>query len=265
MDFDQNGFLGNEADELMENTIRELAPWFNLAYEVNRLVNEFRHTIQITDDKAKEIVILMLLTKISNHFQSIILLLQKGLSVESDILVRSLMESVIPLRLIVTDDGFFEEFIRNDKANKYSLYNVMLNKQNADVFDSSGIDPATRDELKAELEPFFKDGKIRTFSAEELARRADMNMDYQLAYRYLSGYVHSSLDTLEKAYLILEEKKLVAFNYGHYIEPYPRILFSCMYFVLKALEHVADHFNVDKNDQIEDCVNRLLKIKGLSL
>jgi len=91
--------------------------WFGLAREINRLTNDMRNCIQVTMGHTKEILILMLMTKISNHFQSIILLLHKGLSVESDILVRSMLESVIPMKLLVIEDGFFDEFIRN---NPYS-------------------------------------------------------------------------------------------------------------------------------------------------
>ncbi|AJS59998.1 DUF5677 domain-containing protein [Paenibacillus sp. IHBB 10380] len=262
MDFECEGFLGIEADSLMEEALEDYAPWFNLAYDVNRLVNEIRQSIQVDGDQHKEILIHMLVTKISNHFQSIILLLKKGLSVEADILVRSMLESVIPIRLLVIDEKFFDEFVRNDKANKYSLYNVLLDKRNENVFEVAKIDATKRDELKDELSPFFKDGKIRTFKTEELAIRSGMNMDYQLAYRYLSGYVHSSFDTLEKAYLIIEEGELVAFNYGHYTEPYPRILFSSMYFVLKAIEHVNEYFNVDKKEEIEIIVKGIQSLNA---
>lgn len=258
MDFEREGFLGVEADELMENILQGFDEWFDLASEINRLTNDMRNCIHVTVKQKKEIFILMLMTKISNHFQSIILLLRKGLSVESYILVRSMLESVIPLKLLVIEDGFFDEFIRNNKAKQYSQYNVILDKQ----FDVSEEDSISRDNLKSELLPHFKDGKIRTFTIEELARRAEMNLDYQLAYRYLSGYVHPSVDTLNEAYLSVEGDGLIAFNYGHNVDPYRRILFSSMHFLLKAVEYVDHQFDVKRKKEIEAYIQRLDKLKN---
>jgi hypothetical protein len=249
-------FLGEEVDELMENTLKELDEWFILSREINRLANEMRNCIHVNVKQTKEIIILMFMTKVSNHFQSIILLLQKGLSVGSDILARSMLESVIPMKLLVVEDGFFDDYIRNSSANKLSLYNVVLDKHNKEIFGVSNEDSIARDKLKSELEPQFEDGKIRTFKIEELARRAEMNLDYQLAYRYLSGYAHSNLDILEKSYLIVSDDGQIAFNYGHITEPYRRILFSSMYFLLIAVEHLNQQFDVKREKEIEEYVNR---------
>lgn len=140
MDFESEGFLGEEADELVENTLQELDEWFILSREINRLANEMRNRIRVNEKQTKEILILMFMTKVSNHFQSIILLLQKGLSVESDILVRSMLENIIPMKLLVVDDGFFDDYIRNAKASKYKLHKLILNKENEGIFRSSKED-----------------------------------------------------------------------------------------------------------------------------
>jgi hypothetical protein len=262
MDFEREGFLGVEADWLMGQTLQTYSAWFSLAFDINRFVNKHKQLLPITFEQPKEIVLMTLYTKISNHYQATIILLQKGLSVECDILVRSILESLIPLKLIVTDENFFAEFVRNDKASNYRLYNIMLDKQNSDVFTLSDDDLRKREELKEELTSAFKSGEIRTFSAEELARRAHMNMDYQLAYRYLSGYVHSSLEALSKAYLIIEEGELQAFNLGHYVAPYKRILFSAMYFSLQAFEHMENHFGTGLLDEMGKYVQSLQGLRA---
>ncbi|MDQ0195361.1 DUF5677 domain-containing protein [Paenibacillus wynnii] len=263
MGFELEGFLGNEADLLMKETLKKYDAWFILAYNINRLINKHKETLSITTDQAKEIILMSLYIKISNHYQSVILLLKKGLSVESDILIRSMLETLLPLKLIVTDETFFKEFIRNDKASTYRLYNVILKEENKHLFNFISFeDEKKRDELMAEISPYYKDGKIRTLSAEELAKRADMNLDYQLTYRYLSGYVHSSLETLEKAYLIIEDSELQAFNLGHNTQSFDRILFSVMYYILCSFDFMEQHFNTGLRPRMERYIETLLKLRS---
>lgn len=262
MDFELEGFLGNEADLLMEETLLNYATWFSLMYDINRLVNKHKEAINIVSDQSKEVLLMTLYTKISNHFQSVVLLLKKGLSVEADIIIRSILETLIPLKLIVTDETFFMEFMRNDKANKYRLYNVMLSEGNKHLFNLTAEDERKKDELWAEISPYYKGGKIRTLSAEELAKRAEMNMDYQLAYRYLSGYVHSSLDTLEKSYLIIDNGELQAINIGHYTKPFDRILYSVMYYIICAFDLMEQHFNTGLREQMGEYVETLQSLRS---
>ncbi len=87
-----------------------------------------------------------------------------------------------------------------EKAKQLRLLNVIINNKEA----FSPYISEFAEELRVQLRADIESKQIRTFTVEELAKRANMHHFYQLAYRHFSEEVHTTVKSLE-SYVVSDE------------------------------------------------------------
>lgn len=171
----------------------------------------------------------------SNHYQSVISLLKRGLPVEAQIILRSMIQVLIHLRLLQKDERYIDTLIVSERAEQLKLLNVYTEPANNDIFTPSNVHFETKKQLKKELNGFRKD-KI-----ERQAELADMKINYHYVYRILSDYEHSSLSSLEE-YMDIQGGELMSFHLGYDFHEYPRIFYTSNNLLLSAADFIHDIF-----------------------
>jgi hypothetical protein len=255
MDFDLMSFLGKQIDELMEPVLEQNADWYKLMYELIQFANNLRFRMAINQDNVAEVVTAALLIKATNTFQSVILLSRKGLAADCGTLTRSLMETVIPLKLIAQEQGFAWDFVRYEKRKRQKLINVIL--KDSDTFGeiANQVSEGIRDSLKKEIE----EEDIPELKIEDLAKKAGMTTFYQLAYRQLSEDAHTTIWSLNRYLNIDQEGNVTELDNG------PQIFGAtdfrtAAYCILIALDSVNEIFKLESDSELKGFETRLLAI-----
>ena len=95
-DFDENGYLGKQAESCRDETIKKYQKYFSFAHNTNRIVNEHKFDFNFKYNQ-RDIVISSSLSRILSSFQASILLCSNCLFNESEVVLRSMMEATFIL------------------------------------------------------------------------------------------------------------------------------------------------------------------------
>lgn len=186
---------------------------FDHAYRLNRLCQGLKEQFLPRDQEGQKVISNAVFIKILNGFQAIVILTKKGLKVESEILLRTILEALFILKILCEDDEFYKKYISMDAVRRKTLITV-AQKNNYAVFE------ATRKILTEEFledleEEIRKSGVDRgDFKVEQLAIKAKLHDLYESVYRLTSEAVHSQIRSLSSYVKEDAQGKVVSFYDG---------------------------------------------------
>ena len=130
----KNGFLGSEYDGYSERIRNKYKDLFELAEEINR----FCHTIYISlDGKVhfihKEIIASTLYIKSMASYQSIIILIKRGLLKDAHIILRTMIENMYWLASISKYDNYYIKYILKDLCEEIKKSEFILENRDLPV------------------------------------------------------------------------------------------------------------------------------------
>ncbi|MED4754977.1 DUF5677 domain-containing protein [Brevibacillus choshinensis] len=129
--------------------------------------------------------------------------------VEAQIILRSMIQVLIHLRLLQKDERYIDTLIVSERAEQLKLLNVYTEPANNDIFTPSNVHFETKKQLKKELNGFRKD-KIERLADEE--------------------------------YMDIQGGELMSFHLGYDFHEYPRIFYTSNNLLLSAADFIHDIF-----------------------
>lgn len=136
----------------------------------------------------RKVLICILFAKIINGCNAVIELNKIGYSIESSILVRSLLETLFYLGLCTANEELCDLYWKNNINSLKKTYNIVKSKPK--IYSET---------LRKEIEKIYNDlvadiGNTngKRLRADEAAKKAGMEEIYEYAYRHLSDAEHSN-------------------------------------------------------------------------
>ena len=258
MPIDKFGFLGQEIKEKKLELEIKFKDIFEECYRVNEFAQNVKVNFKINKKNAQEVYAVCCFIKILNGFQASIILLRYGLTIESNLILRCLLETFIVLKNIGEKKGFVKDYIESDKRNRLKFMNVFNNNDNESFQDiKKYATKKRRGELKNEIER----EKIEKLNWEELAKKVGLKDYYDTVYRFTSAIsVHPTPRAIEQ-YLITDEKQnIISFYLGPREKEIPIVLITEAKILLYTLELMLKLFNIEKLDNIKNFENKLKKL-----
>lgn len=159
---------------------------FTFAQNVNTYMYELFDYIKPKD--IDEIACFMAETynKIHKDYQTGVLLASRGLQDQVKVMIRVLLDKLMIMQAIHNNKENYTLWLKHQSKNRNSLINEIKEKR-------PGLEHLYNKAIELELDPDAK--KMRP---QDWARLADMESDYNVAYRLFSGSVHYSLDSYEE-------------------------------------------------------------------
>lgn len=256
MPFDKYGFLGKQIDEISDNIYREHKDFFDIAFELNAFANLTKHTLSANNKNGQQVISACLFIKILNGFQSVVLLLRKGLISEGKIITRTILESLFILKTICEDEEATQKYVITDEAKREKLLNIVLDKTKADIFESirENINPFDLERLKKEN----KARGVKDISAWDWADKSKLLSHYETAYRVLSDEVHSTPRSLENYVQVNEKGDINAFDCRPQTKDLNRTLSTACIVLVMALESINELFAVNCSEQIQKFADEII-------
>lgn len=191
-DFDENGYLGKQAESWRDETIKKFPKYFSFAYNINRIVNEHKFDFDFRYNQ-RDIVISSSLSRILTSFQASILLCSYCLFNESEVVLRSMMEATFILVACCKEDDFYRSYIKSFHAEKLRV-TKNIHRGNISDYLKMSITERYLDELKYKCEQ----EEIKSMKVLEIAEKAKMEYYYYSPYWWLSLSAHASPKSAEK-------------------------------------------------------------------
>ena len=247
--FESDGFLSDEMEDIRKTIAERFPRTFSKVYEVNAFAHKYWNSIQLENSNTLHLVLVCLLERILDSFQSVVHLMSMGLENDSDTITRSSVEAMFYVRKLTSDDEYLESYLATDpKQRKKIMTLVKNNPQNilSGIFNKLEVD-----DILNGIEQELKQLNIKNKSIETIAREVGLDDWYQLEYRNLSNETHIAPRTLEKFIVGDNSDEDVLFNFNPRCDRLPAILITQCSIILHVLEDVEQIFQLGFEESIE--------------
>ncbi len=239
--FNTDGFLSDEIGGYEADFADRYRDKWALSLTVNRTNHKFIFAIQVQTDRLPDLLLAALLARQSSTFQAFLLLARKGLIDQSEMIVRTLAETMFIAGAICKDHAFAKTFVLSDEiSRKRSL--IRLNKDRERRGEPPDPEAVA---LIAELQTKIQEEKLDKPTTERIAELAGLSSYYDSLYGLFSMAVHSSTRSLDKALKADSTGKVIAIEYGPATEGFDLHFDYAVSMTLYVLHEVASHFGLD--------------------
>ena len=246
----KNGLLDKNIEFLVDNVRNKYFKQYNLVFSINdlflKIINE---NIFNTFSNDREIYIYTTLFEIHSSFQSIILLLERGLLNNAEIILRSIYEKKFKLFAVIKDKRNYNRIL--DEREYYAAETALtINNSKNKQFNH------LKDKINLNLYNLENYKKKKT-STKKWALYAGLIDEYYKQYSIFSSAVHHDIITLTN---LVENKsngiKINTYSYDNFED---RIKITCEV-TLQCLNKVLEYKNINKfNKNIKTILNELKK------
>ena len=259
-DFMTDGFLGDEISRYESQIADRYSDELDLAKNVNRIAHEIIWSIEIELDESSMLLTTTWIRQVET-FQAFLIIIGKGLFPQSEILLRSIAESMFIVGAIGKDQTFAKNYLLSDHASRLKIARMISEYQRR-----RGITPDARlKTLIRELEEGTQkineetgQRKSRPFRTEEIAKIAQLMDYYDTLYRLTSMAVHTLPRSLNGMFVVGTGDDIEAVKYEPKVDGLETYLASATAMALHTLDEIANHFSLDSTrTRIEEMRRRL--------
>lgn len=182
----------------------------DFAYRLNEFGNRALFSVGVPQDDRRRLLLSTLLGRILTAFQASIIVCERGLPLEAQVLLRTVLEITFKVVAIANDEEVAQLFMDEGLINKRKKYEKLQKITSTDF-------QAQLDEMREghqKLAARIKDEGIKALTAFDFAKRAGLENFYHSAYSVLSDAVHATVNTLDETLNLDSQGELVGLRYG---------------------------------------------------
>ncbi|WP_378074786.1 DUF5677 domain-containing protein [Chelativorans intermedius] len=228
-EFDSDGFLTHRSSELEGEINTAHHRLFACARHINHDCHELLFSADIRNRDIRAIIVATLFMRLLEHYQAVIVLLNRGMIAPARAALRALVETTFKMRAVATERSAPKAFIAEDLVARKKLINKARNNEYPNLEETR---KAISDELVRELEQEILATGAKTLSTEEWSRRADMHDWYITNYALLSKAVHTQVRDLEAYLRIGESCEIEEFHYAPGMDDIPLLILTAAHCLL---------------------------------
>jgi hypothetical protein len=248
-DFETEGFLSDEGVEGRKIFRKRFEAAFSLADELNRVALVKIREVKLGSADQAPFIIFLLTIRIIELFESIIILMERGILSSAKLLIRPLLEALFTLVAIDKDKSLVSKYFdTQDEAHLKLLKsstqwkNEILKK----AFKDSGLEAKyIQQKNKLSLSP------PDSMKPIEWAKAAGLDDLYHSFYVQYSSYTHSNLSAL-RDHIDSRDDNVLEASFGPSIEDLYDHIRNAVSFTLIALAHMCLTFDLEIDSEIRN-------------
>ncbi|SNB44929.1 DUF5677 domain-containing protein [Geobacter sp. DSM 9736] len=239
------GFLSEEIKEWIQKHRKENEKWFSLSERCSKLGQEVLLSIKVNNNDLQKILVSLWFNRLLSHFQAIVLLMERGMLYEAQILLRTLVEVSFSLVSVAENPDIAQDFLKDDKVQQLKALNTYMNlPKNLRVQDEqqeAGIRKLI-DDLKCEI----CKNKYKELKTEFIAQKAKMSDYYNTIYASLCSTVHSRIRDLESHLLLNQDNDIEQLNWGPDVSGLDMVLLAANETFIVSTKRVLQLFDLQE-------------------
>lgn len=255
----KSGFLSTEILKHVRMTRDKHVKWFNLCQDVNYFSHRVMFELKLHNEDPQEILVAVLFVKCMETFEAIILLIERGMVLQSKMLARCLLEALFKLGGLAKCPDLVPDYILSDELQRKKLLEKAKNCSFNPFGHSKNIN---YEQLLKDLKNEVKEKNIREITVKEFAEKAGLYDWYLTGYALLSDSIHSTPRDLQYYLNANAKQEIISLKWGPGSEGLDDILHMGINSLLLSIIAVVQFFKLNSN--LENKVNQLVeKLKVL--
>ncbi|RWD31322.1 MAG: hypothetical protein EOS22_04680 [Mesorhizobium sp.] len=237
-----DGFLSGKPLPAEAAIVRDYRDQFALARRVNRECHRLIFGADVRNRDGQAMSIAGLFLRSLQHYQAVVLVLEKGLVASGKVSVRAELEAVFALRMVAASEENFRAFVHDDLIRRRRL---MENAKKYDYPILATLREVISDEDIEEIKQRIISVGATELSTRKMSEEAGLHDLYVGVYPLLSRAAHSNVGELD-AYLIQgADSEVREIDYAPSRDEIPSLLLTAADFILLGADAVAGRFEVD--------------------
>jgi hypothetical protein len=261
------GFLSTEIHGWIQKHRKANEKWFSLSERCSNLGQQVLLSLKISNNDLQQILVSLWFNRLLSHFQAIILLMERGMLYEAQIILRTLVEVSFSLVAVAENSELSQDFLKDDKAQQLKALNIYMNLpkhlRTQDEQQQASILKLIED-LKCEI--CKNKWELKT---EYIAQKANMTDYYNTIYASLCSTVHSRIRNLESHLLLSKNDEIKQLNWGPDVSGLDMVLLAANETFIVSMKRVLQLFHLDQfADEFNACgseFDRLNVVNGVRL
>jgi hypothetical protein len=191
-EFQQSGFLSDAAQKEAASFREALSGWVVLYFSLNRFAQELLGRMEVNNRNAAHLLVFSGFYRVLTSFQGVFLLVERGMDMESKVLLRSITDTTLVVTAASKNVDFVKRYIRADEDSRLKLMKRTLAVKDVSSFLPPEQITQFRNEV-AKLEAEKKAaGKNWTsvMRISDIAEEAGLADVYKQHFSYLSLFTH---------------------------------------------------------------------------
>lgn len=243
-------FLDRSFEKVVAQIHQAHTKQFAFAWLLNELAHKALFDAKINRQDPQHLLLATLEHRALTSYQSVVLLVERGLPHEARAVLRTLLEVTFRTVAIANNKDIGLAYILEDERHRIKLINKykMLSKE-----VRTQASKAMLNELKSTIETKIKDQGIKKLKTQWFAQRAGLEDLYHSAYSVLSEAVHVNSKSLESALNLDDDETLVSLNYfpsDNYLDKHIYTAAEALLLSLRAVHLIIETKFAKDNDQL---------------
>jgi hypothetical protein len=247
-DFNEEGFLSTKAGELSANCKIQFSEWFSLCKEITRFCFDICKRVSPQSDKRQEWLAVALFIKALSLFEGSYILFENCMSIESAVMIRSLMDAVFALGAITRHPEVAQEYWDDNLARKIEAISKLLK------YETKAKQPNAADYARTLNELMVKKGNrtLKQLSTNYLAKQAGREDFYCTAYTVFSWQVHSNIMDIASFLHGNSDSEIKAVILDPSTHDFNKLFLTAAESIVFALEEFNSLFSLQQEVQIAE-------------
>lgn len=194
--FEEEGFLSDDFDFFQNELEDACGEPLSICFDLSRHAQQFQYSLRIHGEYLPEVISAALFTRVLSTFQASLLLAQRGMISQVEMLIRCTLEAVFPLVAVSKDPEFANAYVLAEEHQRLKAINRVARCRER-LGENTELDRLA--DLATEVGKDIRDGKIQGLSTYDCANKAGMADYYDTLYCHTSMTLHASPRSLEDA------------------------------------------------------------------
>lgn len=207
-----NGFLDSNSSEVVLHVNHVHREVLSYCKRLNNLAHRSLFSAKVSIDDLQQFLLAGLIHKAMTAYQAVILLGERGMPSESQVVLRTLLEATFRIVAIAKDPEVGRAYLLQDETSRRKFLNKLK------LLDKSRPAEVVESELDSMLKAVSQNieiHKARELKTAWFAEKANLLDFYNSAYAVLSDSVHVNVRHLENAFNSDSKGELIGLNYGY--------------------------------------------------
>jgi len=125
MPINEHGFLGQDMERMRLEIIARHQAYFDLAYDVNGFCQRSKFLLQVHTQDGQEVMAASLLIKMLSDFQAAIIVMERGLVLQGQELLRCALEALFLIQRVADDPSFMGTWAKTDEKDRIRMFEAV--------------------------------------------------------------------------------------------------------------------------------------------
>ncbi len=231
---DNDGFLN--ASDYQSEIAKQFPQEFAVAREINQYIYEIYDSITVYQEDVINKFVISAFNKVHKSYQTAVLCCSRGLEEQAKILIRTILDKTMIATAVMKNPKNYNKWIEMQLWERNRLIKDIRNK-------APGLDHLNLDES------IQIDNRGKHVAQKEWGRMAEMTADYNFIYRWFSGEVHLSANSIERDYGLDGDESCM--NMAPRTEETNIIILTLAHYLMHFIKNAIDHFDIEDKHYLE--------------